>query len=67
MDVDTLKWAASLGVGGSLAAMMFAIYRKDMKANADAWHGQSELLMAVVKENTAAITALIHLVERAVK
>ncbi len=67
MDAETLKWLASLGTGGALAGMMFIIYRKDMKSNADAWHGQSDMLMAVVKENTAAITALIHLVERTVK
>lgn len=64
MDAETLKYVASLGVGGSLAGMMFFVYRKDMKANAEDWKGQANLLMAVVKENTAAITALIHLVQR---
>lgn len=64
MDPESLKYLASLGVGGVLAGMMFMIYRKDMKANSTAWQGQSEMLMAVVKENTAAITALIGLVQR---
>lgn len=67
MDAETLKWLASMGVGGTLAGMMFFVYRKDMQANASAWHGQSEMLMTVVKENTAAITALIHLVDKAVR
>ena len=70
VDADSLKLLASLaslGVGGTLAGMMFLVYRKDMKVNSDAWHGQSEMLMAIVKENTAAITALIHLVERIAK
>lgn len=64
MDPESIKWLTSLGVGGSLAGMMFAVYRKDMKSNADAWHGQSEILIAIVKENTSAITALIKLVEK---
>lgn len=64
LDPDTFKYLASLGVGGILAGMMFLVYRKDMKVNSAAWEGQSEMLMAVVKENTAAITALIGLVQR---
>lgn len=67
MDADTLKWMASLGTGGVLAGMMFVVYRKDMKINSEAWRGQSEMLMAVVKENTSAITALIQLVQRIAK
>jgi hypothetical protein len=67
MDPETLKWLVSLGVGGILAGGMFMVYRKDMKINSDAWRGQSEMLMAVVKENTAAITALIQLVNRIAK
>ncbi len=64
MDAETLKWLASLGIGGVLAGMMFFVYRKDMKQNAEDWRGQTELLVAIVKENTQAITALIALVQR---
>jgi len=67
VDADTLKYLGSLGVGGTLAGMMFFVYRKDMKSNAEAWRGQSDMLMAVVKENTSAITALIQLVQRMAK
>ena len=67
MDAETLKYLASLGVGGILAGMMFFVYRKDMKVNAEAWRGQADMLMVVVKENTAAITALIQLVQRIAK
>ena len=35
MTPDLLKWAASLGVGGILAAGMFWIYRKDALAAQD--------------------------------
>ena len=59
-----VKWLVSLGVGGVLAGGMFAVYRKDMRVNSEAWRGQSEMLMSVVKENTAAITSLIQLVNR---
>ncbi len=67
MDGDTFKWLASLGVGGILAGMMFMVYRKDMRTNAEAWRGQTDILIDIVKENTAAITALIGLVQRIAK
>ncbi len=56
-DVETLKWLASLGVGGILAGGMFAVYRKDAAAWQEAWKGQAAILIQVVKENTAAMTA----------
>lgn len=59
MDLDTLKFVGSMGVGGVVAAMMFWVYRKDALLWQEAWKGQSEMLVQVVKENTAAITALI--------
>lgn len=63
MDTDTfIKSLAPLGVGGILAGIIFAFYRKDMKENAADWKGQSMVLIAVVKENTAAITLLIELI-----
>lgn len=58
-----------LGIGGVLAWGMFQVYRKDMQRNNDLWKGQSEMLMQVVKENTAAITSIqfhIQQSERAV-
>jgi hypothetical protein len=62
-DVETLKWFVSLGVGGILAGMMFFFYRKDAAQWQAAWRGQSEMLVQVVKENTAAVTALIEKLE----
>lgn len=67
MDLEPFSKLIGFGVGGILAAFIFAMYRKDMKANAEAWRGQSDMLMTVVKENTAAITALVQLVHRIVK
>lgn len=56
---DLLTLAASLGVGGILALAIFLAYRKDCQRWQDAWKGQSEMLVQVVKENTAAVTALV--------
>lgn len=58
MDVEFIKWLATLGVGGTLAGFMFAFYRKDQKACEDRWRGQAEMFAQVVKENTTAITRL---------
>ena len=55
---EMFKFAATLGVGGVLAGLIFWFYRKDSIAHADAWQGQSEALLQVVKDNTAAMTAL---------
>ncbi|KKN61521.1 hypothetical protein LCGC14_0521090 [marine sediment metagenome] len=46
------------GPGGILAALVFFFYRKDNQLHEERWKGQSEMLMSVVKDNTAAITAL---------
>ena len=65
-DVEFLKFAAPLGVGGVLALVMFLVYRKDMRymaelhlAQLEAWKGQTEILVAVVKDNTTALSALV--------
>jgi hypothetical protein len=55
---ETIQWAASLGVGGLLALGMFLVYRRDSQQNTANWQGQSQMLVQVVKENTAAISAL---------
>lgn len=56
MDLEVVKWFSALGVGGVLAAFMFAAYRKDMRELTDQWRGQTEILMVVVRENTVAFT-----------
>jgi hypothetical protein len=60
MDLDTIKFFASMGVGGVLAGGIFWMYRKDSLVWSEAWKGQSQMLLTVVKENTAAVTALIE-------
>ena len=60
MDLETVKFLASLGVGGVLAGIMFFVYRKDANQWQEAWKGQTQILVQVVKENTAAVTALIE-------
>ena len=58
MDNDTVKWFASLGVGGVLAGFMFLLYRKDSLHWQEAWRGQNVILVQVVKEVTVAVTTL---------
>lgn len=54
MDLEFTKWLSGLGVGGVLAAVMFTLYRKDAREAAALWKGQTEILVQVVKDNTAA-------------
>lgn len=58
-DGEMIKWFATLGVGGILAGFMFWFYRKDVRVYTEQWKNQTELLMAVVKENTVSNTRLI--------
>ena len=63
MSPEFLQWFATLGVGGVLAAFMFVFYRKDVKLYTEMWRGQSELLVSVVKENTASNVKLITVID----
>jgi len=63
VDTEFLKWFATLGVGGVLAAFMFFFYRKDVKQYTDLWKGQSEVLIVVVKDNTASNTKLVTVID----
>lgn len=54
------KYLTTLGVGGVLAGLMFMFYRKDVRAYTELWKAQSELLIEVVKENTASNTKIIE-------
>lgn len=63
VDNEFLKWFATLGVGGVLAAFMFWFYRQDVKQYTDEWRGMSDILTTVVKENTAAQTKLTTVIE----
>lgn len=63
VDAEFVKFMATLGVGGVLAAFMFHFYRKDVRQYTDLWRGQSEALIQVVKENTASNTRLISVID----
>ncbi len=47
MTPDLLKWAASLGVGGILAAGMFWVHRHDMR--------EAQRRLEVTQQNTVAL------------
>lgn len=70
MTVPDAQWFTALGVGGILAWGMFHVYRKDAEIHrqdmlrlTDQWKGQSDLLVAVVKENTACQQRLADIVD----
>ena len=63
MDQEFFQFLASLGVGGILAGLLIYFYRADAKEWTERWQGQSEMLLQVVKENTAAITANTKIIE----
>jgi hypothetical protein len=63
VDNEFIKWFATLGVGGVLAAFMFHFYRKDVRQYTDQWRGQSELLIGVIKENTSVLTRLVTVID----
>lgn len=60
---EFLQWAVQMGVGGALAAFIFLVYnRTTAKHEADS-KGREELLMAIVTNNTAAITKHTSMIE----
>lgn len=63
MDGEFIKWFATLGVGGVLAAFMFFFYRKDVKQYTEQWKAATEQFMTIVKENTASNAKLISMIE----
>ena len=61
MDAEFGRWLIQLGVGGLLAGVLLMFYRKDVKQYTELWQAQSKLnaeqtnmMMTVVRENTAA-------------
>jgi len=63
VDAEFVKWFTTLGVGGVLAGLMFAFYRKDIKQYTELWKIMSEQMITTVKENTASNTRIISLLE----
>lgn len=63
VDAEFVKWLSTLGIGGILAGLMFAFYRKDIKQYTELWKTSSDQMMSIVKENTASNTKIITLIE----
>ncbi len=61
--MEFTKWLITLGVGGILAGFMFMFYRKDVKQYTELWRATAEMLLVVIKENTASNVRLIALLE----
>lgn len=62
-DPEFVKWFATLGIGGILAAFMFVFYRKDVQMYTELWKDTTTMLIGVVKDNTASNWKLISLLE----
>lgn len=56
MDQEFIKWLAGLGVGGTIAGLIFFFYRKDVRSALDTWKETALLLTTALKESTAAHT-----------
>lgn len=63
MDGEFIKWFATLGVGGVLAAFMFVFYRKDVRQYTEQWKAATEQFIGIVKDNTASNVKLIAMIE----
>jgi hypothetical protein len=63
MDIEFMKWLATLGIGGVLAGFMFIFYRKDIKQFTELWKTSTEVLMEVVNKNTSSYIKLITILE----
>lgn len=63
MDVEFVKWLATLGIGGILAGFIFLFYRKDIKQYTELWKTTSEQLMRIVSDNTASNVRLTATLE----
>jgi hypothetical protein len=63
-DEEFFKYLTTLGIGGVIAALIFMFYRKDIKVYTDLWKQTTDLLILIIKENTASNVKLISLIEQ---
>ena len=61
--MEEIKWLAQLGVGGVLAGIMIAIYRKDRKDSEKTLARFASEFSVIVKENTRAISTWVQLMQ----
>ena len=62
-DNQVINFLTTLGVGGTLAAFMFLLYRRDIKQFTELWKIQSEQMIKIVIDNTNSNVKLISLIE----
>jgi hypothetical protein len=60
MDQEFMRFLASLGVGGALAAFIYYYQRKDAIRHAEEWKGQAQLFSQLVVNNTIAMTKVVE-------
>jgi hypothetical protein len=64
MDLESVKWFASLGVGGILAGMMFLAYRRDFLNWREKANEREDRLLTIIERNAAAQERLIVAAEK---
>ena len=57
-SLESLKFFATLGVGGILAGIIFWFYRKDMLGRQEYERQERAILLEAVKSNTAAMLSV---------
>lgn len=59
-DADFTKWIAQLIGNGTIAALIFYFYRRDVRSYTELWEKTSEMLQTTIKESQAAYTVLVR-------
>ena len=58
MDIEGLKWFATLGVGGVLAGFMFWFYRRDFIRERVDTRAQQDRVLSIAENTAVALTKL---------
>lgn len=68
MEAESMKWLASLGVGGAIAGFMFLYYRRDMLAAyaqlntlSEQWKQMNDRVLSVVIDETRLNSEMVTL------
>ena len=55
MELKSIEWVISQGVGAVLALVMFLVYRKDVTSALNSWQDQTKILTDLVRDISVTI------------